>query len=104
MSFRLMPLTSASAMNPPTSASVTRLEMVMVKRSLEAANAIKAGNTRRRIASVSMAIPLQRTWILGPARCSFVIARPKMPITSAVAAAATEVNLDGVPIEARHRG
>ena len=32
----------------------------MVKRSLEAANAIMAGNSRSRIASVSMSLPLQR--------------------------------------------
>src|SRR3954465_11132734 len=50
----------AIATKPPTSASVTRFEIVMVKRSLEAANAIKAGNTRSRTASVSMTIPLQR--------------------------------------------
>ncbi len=63
MSLGLMPLISAIATKPPTSASETRFEMVMVKRSLEAANAIKAGNTRSRIASVSMTIPLQRASI-----------------------------------------
>jgi hypothetical protein len=31
----------------------------MVKRSLEAAKAIKAGNTRSRIASVSIIVPLR---------------------------------------------
>ena len=37
---------------PATSASETRFEMVIVKRSLDAANAINAGNSRSRIASV----------------------------------------------------
>src|SRR5262245_60377834 len=37
---------------------VTRLEMVIVKRSLDAANAIKAGNSKSRAASVSMTILL----------------------------------------------
>ncbi len=59
-SFRLMPLIKAIATKPPTSARVTRLEIVMVKRSLEAAKAINAGNTISRIASVSIVISSQR--------------------------------------------
>ena len=51
---RLMPVTSASSTKPAASASDSRLEMVMVNRSLEAANAIKAGNSRSLIASNTM--------------------------------------------------
>jgi hypothetical protein len=53
-----MPLHVASAKKPPTRISETRFEMVIVKRSLEAANAIIAGksriagNSRSRAASV----------------------------------------------------
>ena len=43
-----MPLSKASAAKPKASASETRLEIVMVKRSLAAANAIRAGNSSRR--------------------------------------------------------
>src|ERR1700721_294616 len=46
-----MPLRRASTMKPATSASDTRFEIVMVKRSLAAANAIRAGNSRRRAMS-----------------------------------------------------
>src|SRR6476646_278791 len=46
-----MPPSSASARKPATSASDTRFEIVMVKRSLAAANAIKAGNSIRRAIS-----------------------------------------------------
>src|SRR5690349_1369470 len=74
----------AIATKPPTSASVTRFEIVMVKRSLEAANAIKAGNTRSRTASVSMAIPLQRSANLKVARCGFVIAVLEMQLENAI--------------------
>src|SRR3954465_11334278 len=77
----------AIATKPPTSANVTRFEIVMVKRSLEAANAIKAGNTRSRIASVSMTIPLQRAANLRTARCGFVSAVPEMQFTSGGAGA-----------------
>ena len=99
-----MPLINAIATKPADQASVTRLEMVMVKRSLEAANAIKAGNTRSRIASVSMTIPLQRAANLGAAHCGFVIGVPEMQFTSAVAGAAREVNLGDAPMRARHAG
>src|SRR5438105_8690147 len=93
----------AIATKPPTSASVTRFEIVMVKRSLEAANAIKAGNTRSRTASVSMTIPLQRTANLRVARCGFVIAVPEMQFASAAAGAAAEVNLGIALIRAPRR-
>jgi len=83
------------------SAKVTRFEIVMVKRSLEAANAIKAGNTRSRIASVNIIIPLQQAPNLGAARCGFVIVIAKMPFTSAVAKAAAEVNSSVAPHGAR---
>jgi len=73
----------------------------MVKRSLEAANAIKAGNTRSRTASVSMAIPSATSPNLGTAHCGFVIAGPKMQFTSVAAGAATEVNSSTAPIRAR---
>jgi hypothetical protein len=96
-----MPLISAIAANPQTSAKVTRFEIVMVKRSLEAANAIKAGNTRSRIASVNIIIPLQQAPNLGAARCGFVIVIAKMPFTSAVAKAAAEVNSSVAPHGAR---
>src|SRR6267154_3977613 len=46
-----MPLSTARAKKPAASASDTRFEIVMVKRSLAAANAIKAGNSRRRAIS-----------------------------------------------------
>src|SRR3954468_20061097 len=46
-----MPPGSANTRKPATSASETRFEIVMVKRSLAAANAIKAGNSRRRAMS-----------------------------------------------------
>ena len=42
-----MPLSSASTKKPAASASDTRLEIVMVKRSLAAANAIRAGNSSK---------------------------------------------------------
>src|SRR5215211_5870692 len=42
-----MPPSSASARKPAASASDTRFEIVMVKRSLAAANAIRAGNSIR---------------------------------------------------------
>ena len=46
-----MPLRMASARKPAANASDTRFEIVMVKRSLAAANAIRAGNSRRRATS-----------------------------------------------------
>src|SRR5260370_15850854 len=46
-----MPLMRARARKPAASASDTRFEIVMVKRSLAAANAIRAGNSRRRAIS-----------------------------------------------------
>ena len=61
MSLGLMPLIKRHRDEAADQRQRDRFEMVMVKRSLEAANAIKAGNTRSRIASVSMTIPLQRS-------------------------------------------
>ena len=49
-----MPLTKASTKKPPARTSDTRLEMVMVRRSLEAANAISAGNSISLMASATM--------------------------------------------------
>src|ERR1700744_2449782 len=46
-----MPLTGASTRNPAAKASDTRFEIVMVKRSLAAANAIRAGNSISRAMS-----------------------------------------------------
>ena len=51
---RLMPVTSVSRKKLPASASESRFEMVMVRRSLEAAKAIRAGNSKSLIISVSM--------------------------------------------------
>ena len=42
-----MPLSSASTRKPAASASDTRFEIVIVKRSLAAANAIRAGNSSK---------------------------------------------------------
>ena len=53
-SAELMPVTMVSTKKPPASASDIRFEIVIVKRSLEAANAINAGNKRSLIASVSI--------------------------------------------------
>src|SRR5437660_10743289 len=47
-----MPMASASARKPAASASDTLFEMVIVNRSLEAANAISAGNNSSRITSI----------------------------------------------------
>ena len=52
-----MPVISASAKKPPTRMSDTRFEIVMVKRSLDAANAIIAGNSSSLNASRTMAEP-----------------------------------------------
>jgi hypothetical protein len=52
--WRLMPVISMSRKNPPASASDNRLEIVMVKRSLDAAKAIKAGKSKSLITSVVM--------------------------------------------------
>ena len=60
MAAKLMPVTRVSRKKPPASASESRFEMVMVKRSLEAANAIRAGNSKSLIASVSMIVVLAR--------------------------------------------
>jgi hypothetical protein len=54
ISAALIPTIAANAKKPPKRISDTRLEMVMVKRSLEAANAISAGNSIKRIASATM--------------------------------------------------
>src|SRR5580704_13518423 len=55
-----MPLRRASVRKPAASASDTRLEIVMVNRSLAAANAIRAGNSRRRAMSRIMAVRCPR--------------------------------------------
>src|SRR5258706_155062 len=68
-------------------------------RQLEAANAIKAGNTRSRTASVSMTIPLQRAANLRTARCGFVIVVLEMQFPPAAAGAAAGVNLGIAPIQ-----
>ena len=47
---------------PTINVTATRFEIVMVKRSLEAANAIMVGNSRSLIASVTMRIA-----VVGPA-------------------------------------
>ena len=49
-----MPTAKASVKKPPTRINDTRLEMVMVKRSVEAANAIIAGNNINLNASAIM--------------------------------------------------
>ena len=49
-----MPVVSASAKKPADSASDSRLEMVIVNRSLEAAKAISAGNSSSLIASMAI--------------------------------------------------
>jgi len=54
MAGRLMPMISVSRKKLPASASESRFEMVIVNRSLDAANAIKAGNSRSLITSASM--------------------------------------------------
>src|SRR5216683_147442 len=46
-----MPPSGARTRKPAASASDTRFEIVMVNRSLAAANAIRAGNSRRRAIS-----------------------------------------------------
>ena len=48
------PVATASTKKPPARISDTRLEIVMVRRSLEAANAISAGNSISLIASATM--------------------------------------------------
>ena len=53
-----MPVTIVSRKKPPARLSESRLEMVMVRRSLEAANAIRAGNRKSLIASISMVLSL----------------------------------------------
>ena len=50
-----MPLSSASSAKPPIRISETRLAIVIVNRSLDAAKAIIAGNSVNLITSVSMA-------------------------------------------------
>ncbi len=57
---KLMPVTMVSRKKPPASASESRFEMVMVRRSLDAANAIRAGNSKSLITSVSMIVVLAR--------------------------------------------
>ena len=94
-----MPPNSARTRKPTTRANEIRFEIVMVKRSLEAANAIKAGNTRSRTASVSMTIPLQRAANLRVARCGFVIVVLEMQFAPAAAGAAAGVNLGIAPIQ-----
>src|ERR1700692_749301 len=51
ISYGAIPVSSASTRKPAASASDTRLEIVMVKRSLAAANAIRAGKNKRRATS-----------------------------------------------------
>src|SRR5207302_5207628 len=56
-----MPLASASAKKLPTRISDTRLEIVIVRRSEDAANAIIAGKRTNRIASATMNHSILRT-------------------------------------------
>jgi len=51
-----MPLASATTRKPAASASDTRFEIVMVRRSLAAANAIRAGNSETRTRSRIMGL------------------------------------------------
>ena len=55
MSWALIPVSNASSTKPPTRINDTRLAMVIVKRSLDAAKAIMAGNNVNPITSVNMA-------------------------------------------------
>jgi hypothetical protein len=64
MAAELIPESIASATKPATRTSETRLAIVMVKKSLHAANAIIAGNSVNLIASMTMASPL-----VVPKRC-----------------------------------
>ena len=52
-----MPLISASRKKPAASASDSRFEIVIVNRSLEAANAISAGNSNNLISSITRIDP-----------------------------------------------
>src|SRR5712675_2055578 len=55
-----IPLISATAKKPPTSMIDTRLEIVMVRRSVEAANAIRVGNNINLTVSMTMISPIKR--------------------------------------------
>jgi hypothetical protein len=66
MSFKPMPLATATARKPATTAREMRFEIVMVKRSLAAANAISAGNNRRRAMSRIMGYRLPAAGIGSP--------------------------------------
>src|SRR5262247_3028972 len=55
MTGQLSPVVNASARKPAVSATTTLLEMVMVRRSLAAANDISAGNTSRTSAPLIIA-------------------------------------------------
>src|ERR1700720_2373775 len=57
-----MPPRTASTRKPTASASDTRFEIVMVKRSLAAAKAIRAGNNRRRARSRIMEFQSSCGW------------------------------------------
>src|SRR6266702_8072964 len=63
-----MPPAIASTKKPATSASETRFEMVIVKRSLAAANAIRAGKSRRRARSRIMGCVLRPGSVAGSGR------------------------------------
>ena len=58
-------MSKASRTKPPTRISDTRLAMVIVKRSLEAAKAIIAGNSVNLITSVNMASAYPFTGLTG---------------------------------------
>ena len=60
MADRGVPANSASAKKPPASAIEIRFEIVIVRRSLDAAKAIKAGNSNRRMVSRIMLRTLSR--------------------------------------------
>jgi hypothetical protein len=61
-----IPLINASAKKPPTRTIDTRLEIVMVSRSLEAANAIIVGNSINLTESMIMISPIKTS--LAPER------------------------------------
>src|SRR5262245_58381116 len=85
----LTPPIAVSAAKPPTRISDTRLEMVMVRRSLEAANAIIAGNSVSLRASATMIMDgasayLNASWTkvelsFEPSPCTTAMIATEMP-------------------------
>jgi hypothetical protein len=56
--WRVIPVINASRKNPPASASDNRFEIVIVRRSLDAAKAMSAGKSKSLIASAAMLLVL----------------------------------------------